>query len=428
MRAALNFLSRSGSWFEWYPTGRPLQHPTLWRFLAFGCFRGTVDLGCPSTTVWTQGFGVFDWNATRKRYELTRFSQPPASPAYWGFSGETRASWVSDTKVRIVCSAFDSAYNVTRHAGKLLVSATGVITFSQDVTTACGSDAYADITLYAGGAGTVGFNDNIYYSYIYGGIRGENCWVGRLNDVNQATNTAALRTGLSSNAWGRSLSALGDRAGNGYSAETICASGESVVTVALLSTSDAPFVQQVYSYPGVSDGRGMVRMGKRKLLINDQTSGYDHRVSILYTDSDTTPTTISHGSSAWSAPHPTLDSSNFDYAYHGGSEFSAENCWVSEGKNLGLSIYQYKNTSLPLGVTYQTDYVPCRYESTGPYYISLTNLVTDINGNDLPWAILRDNDLALPPTIYIVGGPDDMAVVYCRRQASVATSEFTVQL
>ncbi|NCC85780.1 MAG: hypothetical protein EOM03_16910, partial [Clostridia bacterium] len=195
-------LFASHRWYEWYPTEPMAQHPTMWRFLAYGQFKGTANLGIPSATTFTTGYGVFDWDAGLGRYELTWFDP---TPDYWGWAPRSFASfaWVSDTKVRLVGSAVeDSSITTARHAAKFSVAANGRFTWIEPLSTQCGNDLVNDANFYAGWA--IGHNGGIIYPYadgkFYPSYPTSNCYIGKITNTNSATNLGPLRSGLTQGA------------------------------------------------------------------------------------------------------------------------------------------------------------------------------------------------------------------------------------
>lgn len=417
MRAGINFLSRGGSWYEWYTTTKPAQHPTLWRFVVYGNFRGTPDLNLPSTSTWTSGWGVFDWHDTNNRYELTSFS-----PAPYGYEGHWGAyAWVNDTDVRIIGTAiYDSSADTIRHAAKISVSPGGVISFVEPGSTHCGDDLVNMATFYQGFG--VGYDGAALYAYADGNPTppSSNCFIGKITSTNSATNLGPLRTGLTQGAQFAPLAPLGaTAAGNGYA---VCVKNcyedfyASSMQTGLVDIGAAtPALVANCTYTGRPNTWAPLHLGARKVLVNDyHDSSYNGKCSLLYTNSDTAPTTLTQGSTVF-APTMPFRAADVEFAYPGAGGFNATNMWVSEGKSAGLVIYKL-DQNLEAGETERYYYLPCKYTSSATSDLAIALLSVDADGVALPvdtwWnSTLQNIDNY---AFCFVGAPDDRVALFWR--------------
>ena len=416
-------LSSSPLWYEWETSTKPAQHPTLWRFIVYGRFKGSASLGITSESSYSYGWGVFDWDYIQDRYELTRFTADST------YQTGTAYAWVSDTDIRIVGStAYDTSSDTVRHAGKISVSASGVVTLDEPLSTHCGNDLVNRAVFYTGWA--IGWSGGVIYPYSDGAsspIPVNNCYVGKITATNSATNLGPLRTGLTQGAQFAPLCSLGaTAAGNGYA---VCVKNcyedtiASRVQTGLLNvnTATVALVTSMY-YTGLPNTLAPLHLGARKVLVPDyHDSSYNGKVSLLYTNSDTAPTTLTKGDSAY-APTIPFRAPDVDYSYPSGSRFCAQNMWVSEGKSAGLVIYKL-DQNLEEGETYRYYYLPCKYISSGASDIVVTLLDTDINGDAAPIETWWNSELQDIENyaFCFVGGPDDKVSLFWCLDSDPAT-------
>jgi len=410
-------LFASHRWYE-YILGEPVaQHPTMWRFLAPGVFRGSASLGIPSTTFWVYGYGVFDWDYDNDRYELTRFN---ALPYYSGSWGAQCVVWVSDTDVRIIGNLVkDSSQDTIRHAGKISVNAAGVISWIEPATTACGNDLVNNAIYYPGWA--IGYNGGAIHPYANGAFSPSptsNCYIGKITATNSATNLGPLRSGLTSGAQHAPLCSLGaSAAGNGYAVGVQnCYQDSTAGTmyVGLYNVAIAtPSLVTTCSYSGRPGTWGPLHLGGQKVLVHDNhTIDYNGKVSLLTTNSATSPTSLTQSSTAF-APTLPFRSGDVEYSYPAAGGFNAQNYWVSEGLGAGLCLYSL-NQNLAVGETYRYYYVPCKYTAPGTT-VSIELLTHDAEGTPLPiettwWTSALQNTHSY--AFQMVGAPDNKSSLF----------------
>ena len=417
MRAShLAALSSSPAWYEWTTGNIPAQHPTMWRFIIFGYFTGSASFGIPSETGFSFGWGVFDWDYVTNKYELTRFTEDSESQT------GTAYAWVNDTEVRIVRSyVYDSSQDTVRHAGKILVATSGAVTLVEPVSTHCGNDLVNDADFWPGF--TMGYNGAVIYSYADGAFSPSptnNCYIGKITSTNSATNLGPLRTGLTAGAQFAPLCPLGiTAAGNGFA---VCVKNcsqdyyASQVQTGLINVGAAtPSLTANLTYTGRPNTFNSLHIGARKVLVTDyHDSTYNGKVTLLYTNSDTAPTSLSQGASAF-APTMPFRSADVKYAYPSAGGFCCQNMWVSEGKSAGLVIYNL-DKNLAAGETQRYYYLPCKYTSSGASDIAVTLLNTDINGAAVPVDTWWNSEIQSIDSyaFNFVGGPGNKAALFWR--------------
>lgn len=414
MRLANPSLFSSYRWYEWAPLTTITQHPTMWRFLAYGYFRGTASLGIPSLTEWTAGYGVFDWDYVKNRYELTRFAELPDYWSYQPYQGSTCFAWVNDTDIRVIGGSADTS-DMVRHAAKFSVSAAGVFTWSEPSSTACGYDSIGNATFSSGWA--IGYSGAAIYPYGDGAGPSSNCYVGKLTATNSATNLGPLRSGLSSGGTNAPLCPLGpSAAGNGYALGVQYCSGDdtaSTIYAAIYNVGAAtPSLQASLSFSGKPNSLGAVHIGARKAVLGEAAGGL--RAMLLYSNSDTSPTTLTLGSTT-TMPTLPFRSADIGSALLFGASMNAQNCWVSEGKGVAFAAYNV-NQNFAAGETQRYYMIPCKVLSPGVSDLSVSILSTDINGDAVPLDTWFYSNLA--PTqlasFQLVGAPGSKAAMIWR--------------
>lgn len=431
MRAATTTILTSGfRWYEWYPTAPISQHPSMWRFLAYGYFRGSANLGLPGTTSWTSGFGVFDWNYAEGRYELTRFSQLPSG---YGITSNSTYAWVNNTDVRIVGSLSDSSTTTTRYAGKLSVSTTGTFTYIQPTTTVCGNDTISFAVFYGGWG--VGYNGGIAYPYSNGtftpSLPTSNCYIGKITDTNSATNLGPLRTSLTQAAQHAPLCSLGGGSGNGYAVgvqNTGQDSTSGTVYAGLYNIANSTTtLLATNSFSGRPNTWSPLHLGVRKVVVPDYNdTDYNGKVTLLYTNSDTSPTSLTKGSSVF-APTLPFRATDVDRAAPVAGGFSCQNFWAGEGRGAGVTVYSL-DTNLEVGETTRTYYLPCKYISTSTSDLSISTLSADYLGNPVPadtWWSSELQDIG-NYAFQFVGAPGEKAALFWKLGSTESNTNQTV--
>lgn len=435
MRLANPSLLSSYRWYEWYPLTAISQHPTMWRFLAYGQFRGTASLGIPSLTSWMPGYGVFDWDSTTNRYELTRFD---STPDYWLYDPifkNTSFTWVSDTVVRIVGSPTkDSSGDNVRHAGKFSVSPGGNFTWMQTIETHCGYDLVNDASFFGGWA--VGYNGGIVYPYADAKSTEPyptaNCFIGKITDTNSATNLGPLRSASPATGDHSPLCSLGASSrGNGYVVgvqNMAVDNAASTVYVGLYNIAGTtPLMVATTTYTGRPSALAPMHLGGGKVVVPDYNDiSYNGKVSLLYTDSADTPTSITKGVSVFAPPIP-FRSADVEYALPVGGDRNCQNFWVSEGKGAGFVCYKMMSNLAP-GETYRYYFLPCKYISTGMSDLSVSILSADHLGNPVPIDSWWSSELQAIGnySLQFVGGPGNKTALFWKLGIAISNTNQTI--
>lgn len=435
MRLANPSLFSSYRWYEWFPLTTISQHPTMWRFLAYGYFRGTASVGVPSMTSWTVGYGVFDWDATTNRYELTWFDP---TPDYWGYTpvySDTAFTWVSDTVVRIVGSAGGgSTIDSVRYAGKFSVSTGGSFTWQQPTSTHCGNDLINYASFYNGWA--VGYNGGVVYPYADGTFSEpyptSNCYIGKITNTNSATNLGPLRSSGNARAQHAPLCSLGSSAaGNGFAigVQNIYQdqTSNTVYTGLYNIAASTPAVTTTTTFSGRPNTFSPLHLGARKVVVPDYNdSTYNGKVSLLYTNSDTYPTSLTVGSSVL-APTLPFRATDVRYAMPVAGGFNCQNFWVGEGKGAGVTYYNL-GTNLELGETNRYYYMPCKYISTGSSDLTISILSTDWQGVTPPFDTWWSSELQQINNyaFQFVGAPGNKAALFWKLGTGTSNTNQTI--
>jgi len=423
MRPCFGLFS-SQRWYEWYQVSPLYQHPTQWRFIVFGYFRGTINLNIPSITAYTAGYGVFDWDSAANEYRLTRFTQ--ASTEYGLFWGST-LNWVDDTTIRMHKN--DTANPV--YVGKMTVASNGVITFIEPIETNCGS--YAISTPSVGYyAATVGYNGAIISPYINSsGTPASNFYLGKVTASNSNVNSSALRAGLSSAAENFSVGRLGAGAGNGYAVGVMkVGSDSSSIYTGLFNVGVATpaLVDTTTDAGNYTNAAALLQIGARKSVILTDKQSISGSCAVYYTDHDTAPTTITKGGSV-TMPAAPVNPGDVLSSYILPGFFSAINCWVSEGK--AIVPIAYNMTTILPGESSPRWYVAiAKLTSTGTSDLAISLLTDDINGNPLPVDTWYNGDGHAIGNygFQVVGGPDDKASLFWHIGATTSMEQTVVQL
>lgn len=431
MRLGHAALMSAGRWCEWYTHAPMAQHPTMWRLLGYIYGRGSASLGFPSETTWTWGWGVLDWQESTQTYEMTRFSY---NFYYWYYNiGHPQScfAWVSDTEVIGVGGSNDSPITSVRYYCLASVALDGNVTFLEAFSTAKGYDSVANATMYTGKA--VGYGGSLIYPYTdgtsYPNYPSSNHYLGKVSAASNATNLGPLRSGYTPTACTpMGLAAMGPTAvGNGFAVGSQVVANDTQFYVGLfnLSTPTPTLVSQCYISGGPND-RTPVRLGARKVVFDvTKDEGISH---LVYTDHDTSPTSIAVGGSASWPNHPTVTLTMG--AKRGLSNgFGCQNAFFGEGKAASFGAWSVADSDLPSGETYRDYYAPVIYTANGTS-LSLTVATVDVHGNSLPLSEIYNSTTQYISNyeVQVAGAPGNRAVFFWRFSGSGNTNQRTIQL
>lgn len=156
------------------------------------------------------------------------------------------------------------------------------------------------------------------------------------------------------------------------------------------------------------------------------------KATIVYTNSPTSPSTLSAGASCtvptWPGGLGFTSDDVRSSLFHGG--VYASNVWFGTGNALGIARYRLKSTSaFANGDPNVEVMVPCRFDTSGTSSITCTLLTHDINGKEMPHFVNRSAASWPTYAIVIAGAPGGKATLFYNESPSVyKIHQRTVQL
>lgn len=354
------------------------------------------------------GLSVWDWNSATGKYEMSNFATTFDYLSSYSSRGLGPIGFVNATSVIVTGNGYiESASDTKVGRATIAIGAapSASITFQTPM-----AYAYDDPVNYVpygpGRTSAVPVNGNMLYG-VYGyptttTYAATNGWVQKVSASATSRNATALRTGLPTDTTqgrpARKIAALGGATPNGY----VVANVDDSVTNAtcryqLVNCTSTPVaVGTQLTYAGnCFAGGDMLQIGASAVAAVDfYNSAGRGRLSLLTTNSATTPTTLSKGAEVL-LPAP-IDFALADLANAKLGALHA--CWFAEGKTIAWVEWIAVST----GMHYLR---PVIISSSGPTNISVSLPSADSNGSPSPVVNSLDD------CGYIVAAPGGKAVL-----------------
>lgn len=409
---------------NWIPSQLPMNY-NAGRFI-LPCntkFNGGTFKGITGTE--TNGLMVFDFDSSINKYRITKFEE---FSSYWDFvigRSSTCFAFVDNTTI-LGISKLGVSTNTDVERCKINVASDGDITFTTPYSIA-GSDASVNSSMTLPYYGIQGYDGTIYYGCYSAGNPAitSNGYLNKATATTLSIMSGSINTGLPSSSYqgepGAGIALLGWTTPNGYL--IVNASREDAYTYCrykLINATGTPTLGSgSVSYTGTLTVQTLIPISATRVLAAECTSSsFDYgRVSLLYTNSSTTPTSITQGATATFPSIPNgqaftasdVDSQWFSFYKH------ASNYKAKENKILTLACFKlFSASELAGGLTYYEVNVPCIIEAISNTSISISFPAYDINGE--PSTIIHTPDVMSPDNaarnIFIVGAPDNKATIF----------------
>jgi len=337
------------------------------------------------TSAEQDGISVWDFNESLNRYTLSSFKVTPSGYETHWFGGFGMAS-------NTLFMSMDPA---------TLTSLSDAKAFRAKITIGAAPNAgitYVQPYVYVGDENTnhpefssagVGYNGALLYGYYNGGIKTTtNGWINKVTATGFQNMNGSVCSGLDPATLQSqpclSLCMLGGTVPNGYLVVTANQNDyNTTCRFKLVNCTGQPVVGAGVTYAGEMTNTCVLPLTATTVCASDVTnSSCLGRISLLYVNSATAPTTLTKGAECGvPAPPSGIGFTASDVERSGTTWMNSSNYYSGNGKALVLVHWKLKSTSaLANGDSSYYVYAPCKIQSTGNTNITATILTTDVDG------------------------------------------------
>ena len=431
MSSSGEFAHFSGA-FLTYPAS-VIRGQSYGRHLVFGYLKGGTK-----QTAHSDCYAILDFNTTYNIYELTGYNDTfdwwSYNPLYGGGFGYLGASLVFIS----TGAGYTSSLNTTAYGSRLVVDAypgTGM-TFSAGGTV-CGNELVNRADHIGAPQGNIAYG--LAYGYYDGSFSPSptsNNYVGTLwcepGFKTSTLNVGPLRTGLSNAAQGGAICKIGTEGTLAFVVNNNAVQDATTVHVALVNHTS---LIATATFAGRSSYSGPLQISDTKALILDNHDySYNGKLTLVYTNSPTAPTSLSVGGNVFVPNIAEIDPSHIDYKTWGYGAY-ASNAFFKTDAAPWLALYkilpQYASLyGFPSNYVDAYIYVPYKITASGTT-LSAARLTTAVNGETPPLILIRDSATGNTISNYSMGflsAPGDKAVLYYSYGSSGGFKQYCFQL
>lgn len=397
-------------YFSDYLYQNPRSDTDYRRFVAFGNYNGASSLG------WM----VLDWDYAWERFVVTGFNN---TFSWWDFNPLYGAQGTLTSETEILLVGSDPKTGIDDlEAARITLSAYPDSTFTFNTAFRnIGSSGVKRADIAHGCAGDQNFG--LVFGFYDGnswpdGHPSSNIYLGSVpSSVSSYSKVGPFRTGLTGGVQGGALCQIGNEGVSRFIVNQYAYNNDGNTVYWKLSSTSS--ILATASFSGFSNYMRPIKVSSTAAVVADyHNNSYNGKLTLLYTNSATNPTSLSAGGSVFAPDIPEINPSHIDFKYPGS--------WT------GAFNQKYKdNTALILG-TYKIDvpythlygfpenqysysyfYVPFKLTVSGTS-LSITRLEYDIDGNYIePIPLMdEDGDNIANYNMSVIAAPDDKAVLF----------------
>lgn len=352
------------------------------------------------------GMSLWQWNPGANRYDLVNFL---AHPSYWDYAIRlgTYAA-VSNTEIIAVDGGYlASSQDTIAYRARWSMGASPSLTLAAVAPyTNCGNEAVTGPEFFSNG---IGYNGALLFGYYDSDYAAADGYISKLTASSLVNSPAIQNPKYGQPAVG--ACGLGGTSPNGY---VVCSSQPDASTTkyALVNCTGTPGLVATCSFAGSPNSGSPIPLSATRVAVADSLTAQTKvgRVSLLYTNSASTPTTLTKGAECAVPLHPSLNIDQVSYMRASGWT-QASNYWSGGSKALCWCYAQMDQAYLPPGITFRYYYYPVVIEASSDSSISLTIPATDIHGQPAPLLIHDDEHNIGNYTLNVLGTPDGKAVI-----------------
>jgi hypothetical protein len=368
------------------------------------------------------GLSVWDFNSLTNYYELSNFK---TYTDFWGYAVRQGAAAMANRNSWIIAEGGSGpeSTNTRAFAGRIDIATTpsSAITFVSPHTYRFNhpTNSPAFFTSCGDGLGVAYFG--YYDSYFSSPPQSSNGFLYKIGTSNVFGQTSGgVRTGLStsSNMQGQPAISMALTGGTAFSGHALVSGSgpdrATVVNLALSRLNTNPIQARIatVTYSGSMQAHCIIRVDSTRFICIDLTSNSNlaGRASIIFTNSATSPASITRGGHCFGPPVPAgygfSDSDVETVSF--GAGFLAKNHWFGVNKAACLVFFRLLSTSALANGNSSFNMVGlCVFTLTGTGSITATVVTQDINGKEIPLRLYGGNYSQI-----VASAPGNKAVLF----------------